>query len=397
MVEGVVFLICTERSGSNLLRAMMNAHPSIHAPMPVHLGLNYWATIHRYGDLGKDENWSTLIRHVCNHLSRTLGKLDVTITEAELFESVKERNFKAIYEYVYTKGMKQTGKIRLFIKDNHCHKQLYYFLYYFPEAKFVIQVRDPRDYVLSCKKLTHYNNFFKAIDVWEAEQNAALEILHVLPRDKVFVQKYEDLLICPEKVLRDLCSFLELPFESQMLEFYGTKDSQRAAARSVYWENLSKPIISSNHGKFKSGLNRIHLYFIEHSLGELMDRFGYSRTGKDSRFARATVALLRKSRLLRLLSFAWWTIRSPRGRDVLPDRIRFYALKLAHLLGRQTKANLTVMDIDKLEKKVCYSYDRGQERVTAAKQKGAALKTGTSPGGACPAIDLHNDAQRKIS
>jgi hypothetical protein len=357
MIRDPIFLICTERSGSNLLRAIMNSHSSIYAPMPVHLGLIYWTNIHRYGDLTKDENWSTLLKHVSHHLNSSLGKLDVEISQGELFESVKERNFKSVYEYIYTKGMRQAGKSRLFIKDNQCHKQLYYFLHYFPEAKFVFQVRDPRDYILSCKKLMHYINFFNALDVWKSEQEATMAMMYALPKDKIFVLRYEDLLARPENVLKSACSFMGVPFESQMLDFHNMEHAKKASARSIYWENLNKPIIDSNTGKFRNGLNRIQIYHIEHSLSEWMDRFGYVPTIDKSRIGKVAVPLLSRSRLLRFFSSAWWALRSRRSRNLLRYRLYVNLSWVAHLVGRRTRDNKMLFEIDELEKKVRYSYE----------------------------------------
>ena len=46
-----LFIIGTERSGSNLLRLILDAHPGITVPHPPHV-MNYFAALEgRYGDL----------------------------------------------------------------------------------------------------------------------------------------------------------------------------------------------------------------------------------------------------------------------------------------------------------------------------------------------------------
>lgn len=313
-----IFLLCSERSGSNLIRAIIDSHPDIYAPMPVHLGLNFWKVIHRYGELSRDENWYALLRHLPLYLQHTLGKLNIEITEEELRAQLGQRNFCEIYRYIFTKGMRAAGKRRIFIKDNHCHEQLYFLLHYFPEAKIVFQVRDPRDYAVSCKGLRHYSNIFNALDVWRADQSAALEALYTLTPARVFAMRYEDLITDTEPVLRALCDFLSLPFSARLLEFHNKDEAQAAANRSQYWENLNKPILKENYAKFKTGLSRFELALIESQVGELMIRFGYQPTRSYAERERSYYRVISQTGLARLIGHWSWRIGSARKDD--PDR-----------------------------------------------------------------------------
>ena len=75
-----------------------------------------------------------------------------------------------------------------------------------------------------------------------------------LSRDRIFLQKYEDLITNPKMVLKSLCGFLGIPFEDRMLEFYNKQESKDSAKTSIAWENLKKPLMQSNSGKFKKDL-----------------------------------------------------------------------------------------------------------------------------------------------
>lgn len=345
-----IFLLCSERSGSNLIRAMLDAHSQIYAPMPIHLGLRFWHNIHHYGDLSKNENWNLLLKHTIIYLNNTLGQLSMQISEEELQTEIEKRDFKNIYLYLFTKGMKQAGKSRVFIKDNHSYQQLYYFLYYFPNAKFIWQVRDPRDYVLSCKKLVHYGNILKAIEIWQTEQQAALEAFHILPKDKFFLLRYEDLVTDPKRVLTKLCVFLSLPFEEQMLNFYDKTEAKEAAKRSVYWQNLDKPLMENNFGKFDKGLNYFELILVESLLGNLMLRLSYKLTKRPSSQTTGLMNLLKESKIAAFLSFFFWTLSSSHRTEVISHIWK-------QLFPSKVSALYTVStDLSKIDKIIKYNY-----------------------------------------
>ncbi len=55
------FLFCSERSGSNLITKIMNAHPDICGPSPTHALRVFCHQYFRYGDLRNDAHWRVLI------------------------------------------------------------------------------------------------------------------------------------------------------------------------------------------------------------------------------------------------------------------------------------------------------------------------------------------------
>ena len=52
-----VFMIGTQRSGSNLLRLMLNQLSDIASPHPPHILERMFPLMDHYGDLDKDENY----------------------------------------------------------------------------------------------------------------------------------------------------------------------------------------------------------------------------------------------------------------------------------------------------------------------------------------------------
>ncbi|MCR4286857.1 MAG: sulfotransferase, partial [Deltaproteobacteria bacterium] len=55
--DSPIFIIGTERSGTNLLRLILNAHPNIALPHPPHIMKNFSGLVPLYHYLGVDGNF----------------------------------------------------------------------------------------------------------------------------------------------------------------------------------------------------------------------------------------------------------------------------------------------------------------------------------------------------
>jgi len=59
-----IFIIGTERSGTNLLRPILNSHFHIAIPHPPHIMKNFYKLEPLYTDLNKDAQFKRLIKDV---------------------------------------------------------------------------------------------------------------------------------------------------------------------------------------------------------------------------------------------------------------------------------------------------------------------------------------------
>ena len=87
--------------------------------------------------------------------------------------------------------------------------------------------------------------------------------------------RYEDLLVNPEDTLRKLCVFLEESFSEAMLNFHEGGSAKKLASQSPYWENLSKPLITTNFAKFKKELGQREIALFESVAGRELTLLGY--------------------------------------------------------------------------------------------------------------------------
>ncbi|MEX1367396.1 MAG: sulfotransferase [Nannocystaceae bacterium] len=274
----LTFLVCSERSGSNLIRSILNTHPQIYAPEPIHLAA-FWERVPELGDLRDDDRWAALLSAIVEFLQQWNGTLHPSLEFRvdDLLARIPRREFVAIYEYFYAQGLAASGKPRLFIKENHTAQRAGPLRAHYPGARFVYQVRDPRDFLASCKRMRRfkYGSATGALAVWCADQRAALDLQAQLAPEQVFSGRYETLIHEPERYLEQVCALMGVPFVPQMLEFHRTPDAQRAAAHEA-WRNLGRPIMRDNSGHYAATLTAAEIALVEDHAHELMARLGYA-------------------------------------------------------------------------------------------------------------------------
>lgn len=287
-----LFLICSERSGSNLIRAMMDAHPQISAPQPLHLIRD---VIARADALTHGDRSGPVARAMLTLARESLHKqfpASVAAAIAARVEAAEPFVPRAILRALYGGILAETGASLVMVKENELHEAAAQIIDAFAQARFVFQTRDPRDYLASAVALktgafgNKFGSFRNAMQVWAADQRFGLRMLGHFGPQRVFFQRYEDLVSDPEGVLRDLCAFADLPFEPQMLEFHQADTVKEFSSRTEAWKNLARPVMSGNFNKYRQGLSTRQIRAVESMVGPLMDRFGYRRDYPADKAAR---------------------------------------------------------------------------------------------------------------
>lgn len=274
-----VFLICSERSGSNLISTIMGTHSQVYAPPPHHFGRIVLLKLYKTLQQGTDSiAWSRLQKFAVGRVQALQEPSDAQRVEHWLAAQTRIEP-KAIARFLYQDMMPETAGQTIFIKENNLHNLMFFLLDCFPGARFVFQVRDPRDYLASTKAAVKGGNKFgntrKALQVWEEDQQGGLQALGLLGPERVFLHRYEDLLQEPEDTLQRLCDFLGFSFEPGMLEFHATEKAAKLAASTKQRKNVSQPLMNTNFAKYRTALTPKEIKRVERRLGRMMHLFGY--------------------------------------------------------------------------------------------------------------------------
>lgn len=289
-----VFLLCSERSGSNLLIRLLDGHPDFCGPPPSHLIRMLALNLTRFGDVkNNDQNWGRLIEISVGIMQNQLGIWRSQWDEKTLLDNVQERSVRGIISAIYQTETNAQGKKFCIIKENRVHLFLPYLLSVFPHSRYIWLVRDPRDMALSWKNsANHPGDIRTGASVWMEDQERFRLIYGYLQEtDQVHHLRYEDLLKMPEATLSKLCDFLAIPFSKSMLDYHNKEDTRKNATRISNWENLARPLMSANSGKFIDALSQKEIGYIESLCCPEMITHAYKLTAPPQSPATALMAV----------------------------------------------------------------------------------------------------------
>ena len=136
-----------------------------------------------------------------------------------------------------------------------------------PQVRFLHIIRDPRDCALSIHKIWG-RSLFRAADQWRRRVAQARDHGARFPLDYREI-RYEDLISDPEGVLRSVCSWLEIPYLEGMTHFdRPSEDLGDTKGRAR--------IVSTNMGKYRNELRQDQILRIEEIVYPVAIAVGYA-------------------------------------------------------------------------------------------------------------------------
>lgn len=277
MVEQPIFMIGEQRSGSNLLRLMLEQHPHITAPHPPHILQRLMPLLSVYGDLENDGAFRRLIEDVCELIDRNPVPWDaVELSVEEIFGRCRERSLVAVYGAVmdlYAEAEKADHWVCKSMQNVRWVDDLER---YFQRPIYIYLYRDPRDVCLSFTKAVvgEKHPYFIA-KKWADLQRLCLAAREKVGSDRFYSVSYEALVTDPVQELQKLMAFMGLDYNPTQQEFYHSRAAWEAAHASKLWENVGKPVTKSRMGQFRKGLSFDQIHIIESVVGDTMEVLGY--------------------------------------------------------------------------------------------------------------------------
>jgi sulfotransferase family protein len=271
------FLLCSERSGSNLITKIVDGHPAACGPFPSHMMRTFCPRVYLYGDLRDDGNWTDLTEDVADYLGSIFAQWESAVAAAELRRQCPSRTLAAIIRCVYEKEAATRGKERVFVKENHAFGFIPFTLAHFSASRFVWLVRDPRDMALCQRDSILSGGVQRAVLAWKEDQARSLEVYGYL-RDtgRILLLTFENLVARAEDTVQQLCDFLDLPYTAEMLQFHRDPNVSRNAGAISAWADLGGPILTDNYNNYKTGLSAAEIRYVEAYCRDEMVSLGYA-------------------------------------------------------------------------------------------------------------------------
>lgn len=270
--------IGTQRSGSNLLRIMLNQLPEIAAPHPPHILKTFDQILPIYGDLNQNSSFESLVQDVCewvelNPVTWQTSKFDRDEIRDRCKKNTLIELFHEVYSYYaelqnseYTCCKSMSNVHHYEELENAGLKPYYIFLH-----------RDGRDVACSFKKaIVGEKHVYNIARQWKADQEKSLELEQKIPSDRFINIKYRDLITDPEPTLKKICSFLNVTYNQNMLDYFQAEESIKTARSGKMWQNLSQPIMTGNYNKYLKELTPEEIEVFEVVAGEMLEKLGYT-------------------------------------------------------------------------------------------------------------------------
>jgi hypothetical protein len=313
MADFPIFIVGTSRSGTNLTRAIMNRHDSL------------WISgeTHYFDDLrlrlGQDpraplsdearkrcEDYFLALEHRPYGQKGDPSESRLDVGQLRTVAGELGGHADAYFEAFCTLRATREGKRRWGEKTPRHVYRLDDLLTAFPTGKVVCLVRDPRAVAASYRDWhSHERGKDKdsedreALDsdrdrarrsydpllmslLWRSTVRAAYDAQRRFGSDRVHVQPYESLLVSPEGTLREMCEWLELEYQSAMVDVPVVNSSYGE------WHGPPQGISQEPLDRWRLTLPPTDVAVIQSAAGRLMDGLGYER--ENVRAGRTRVA-----------------------------------------------------------------------------------------------------------
>lgn len=266
---------------------MLNQHPDIYIIPPIPIYEIIWPYLASYGDLEKPENW-LLLRSECHELyEHNHYPLPYSLDFDEYLAATDNRRpslasaVDAIIEHI----ARESGRSVVGLKFGAQERIAQHFISEMNFDSALLQVRDPRDVALSVFKAgvdTRTPHAF--VRHWKSWHAMIVDTLE--REEKPFVMhRYEELIADPIASLEPAWQFLGVAPCDRVLDFHEDPAQRLAAQTSYMWQNLDKPLMQQNKGKFYAEWGVITTKRMDWSIGaETLRAYGY-KPARLSRFS----------------------------------------------------------------------------------------------------------------
>jgi hypothetical protein len=284
MTFPVPFVVGVSRSGTTLLRLMLDAHPQLSIPPETHFlpeliecqpsTVDGFLTF-----LTATQTWQDF-------------HLDADVLRSRLNAMAEFRLGEAV-EAFYALYTECQGKKRWGDKSPPYVLFIAAIQHLLPRVRFIHIIRDVRDVALSLsdKWFGPGADVERAAVFWRDRINAARQQVIGLPENAYLEVRYEDLICNPESVLRRICAVIDLEYDSGMLAYHDqafnrlgelgdwrNKSGEIVVPRERWFDihrHTQKPPDRAQIGKWRNHYTAAQLARFREVAGSLMDELGY--------------------------------------------------------------------------------------------------------------------------
>lgn len=302
MIPSPIFLVGCDRSGTTLLRLLLDRSPSLHIPPESGFLTELAERSEDYADFTSSRARWFFIRDLqaSNATSRTraFDIFDLTVEEAErVLAEAAPTDYAGAAAALFTAAAANRGKPRWGDKTPRYVLYVDQLASLFADSLFVHIIRDPRAVAASIRAAGWGGSFAGAAAFWMERVGAGRRAGARLGPERYREVRYENLVRDPERELRSLCEWLGVDYAPEMLDFHRGSGQEIPAAHLDLFPLITSPVDASRAEAWKEQLDRSAIADIEAIAGEAMTELGYEPLGLRQRiWVRGLRSLVRLTR-----------------------------------------------------------------------------------------------------
>lgn len=259
VVKAPIFVVGTPRSGTTLTAKILGKHSRLFMPGETHFFDDIYA---RRGDLG-DTSDPLAIKKIVDRLQSIYDRyfelpdqqrVNELFSDPVALEQLKRphSDYKEVLSCFMEIQMRHEGKQRW---GNNVPRDIFNvddILSLYPDAKFVVCIRDVRDFMLSYKgkwrvtgdahteRLKQLYHPVVTSILWKSSMRLLPAIQKKIPTDNLIIIRYEELVTNPVDVVQKICELVGEEFEPAMLDVDTHNSSNRSESKGIFSTSVER-------------------------------------------------------------------------------------------------------------------------------------------------------------
>ena len=289
-MRGPVMIVGIPRSGTSLLTALLNNHPDVYIAPESHYFFYLWGSRRILGQpitpsvFNKFESYFSSLQNIGSGWKKT----EFSIPELkEKFFKQTDLSYERLLDLFLEMLAEKAGK-QVYGEKTPLHLYFLQTIYTsYQDASVIHVVRDGRAVVSSLLSTGWGGNHIEYSLFWENGINLANRY-RALNETRYLQIKYEDLLLESERVLQEICNFLDIDFSKDMLDFNYTNTAFDDSKKD-YRGGFDRMALA----RWQKVLSRETIAEIEYLISPELRKLNYTQETRNNQ----ELSLLRTARL----------------------------------------------------------------------------------------------------
>ncbi len=266
------FIVGNDRSGTTMLRLILDRGPDLAVPPESMFLTDFDEVFEQGGPLPGEE--AALMQAVWEHPKVALWELDGPPPEVPAGLAPADA-YRFVAEAPYAAYAAKHGKPGWADKTPHYVHHIDHLLRVWPQARFVVLVRDGRDVALSLRRMPFGpNNAWAAAQWWARGIRAGRRAAEQHP-GAVLTVRYEDIATDPHTEIPRICEFFGISYREDMLALEKVDRSKIVPDQASWFPTIFEGITTGAVGRWRTEMRERDQRIFAALAGEELGALGY--------------------------------------------------------------------------------------------------------------------------